>query len=320
MAKSQWSKFLIWMAGTAVVCLLAAFIFVIFDDPYGRLQIRKIHETTFAGERLSRVPRALEPAYDSAIIGNSVSVPLVPKRLSGLTGLNFVNLSISGTGADAHFYVARFFLDHHPDAKAMVFALDDSWCRSRGEWRPFPFWLYSSIPHYLLGLARETSVKLLSASRETRTERLPRDGFQTFNEAFVEKFSDKELVRKLLARERPTHQGAPDLAATIELAKFIKASTHVRVVVLWTPRYINLIPAPGSAAAQADRECKDSLKKNLSAVRNATIIDAAGDDRPENADPGNFYDFIHYSSPLASMIEREISAAIKVPMTQSNAL
>jgi hypothetical protein len=317
MFEISWSNFLIWMTGACALGLAVAFAAVVAIDPYGRLGIKKSRETTFGVERLIKVTRALDPGFDSAIIGNSTSFALAPEHLTRLTGRKFVSLSISGSGPDAGLAVARFFVDHHPHAQTMVFGLDDTWCRKPGESRPFPFWLYSSTSRYLVGLVTETSMSLLLSEWDGREEQ-PRDGTQNYEGVFIANgYGDMDFVRKKLTRERDTHAEL-SLIPTDRLADFVrKAPKQISFVLLWTPRYINVVPAPGSQADRADRTCKASLAAALSGSRNVAVIDAAGEDRPENSDPANFFDFIHYRRSLADLLEREIADTIARAATQS---
>jgi hypothetical protein len=317
---SSWSNFLTWMAGGCALGLAVAFGVLVVIDPYGRLGIKKSREITFGVERLIKVTRALDPEFDSAIIGNSTSIALAPEHLTRLTGRKFVSLSISGTGPDASLSVARLFVDNHPNARTMVFGLDDTWCRKPGEGRPFPFWLYSSTSRYLLGLVTETSMSLLLSRWDTLEEQ-PRDGTQSYETGFIANgYGNVDLIRKNLARERYT-AAELSLIPTNRLAEFVKSAPRpLSFVLLWTPRYINFVPAPGSQADQADRTCKASLAAALSGGRNVAIIDAAGEDRPENSDPANFFDFIHYRRSLGDLLEYEIAAAIANAAKQANAL
>ncbi len=321
-----WGNFLKLMVTSAVLTLTLAFAAVVAIDPYGRLGIKKTHQTAFVTERLIKVTRALDAEFDSAIVGNSTSLLLMPEHLDRLIGHKFVSLSIYGTGPEAILAVSRFFIDNHPNARSVVVGLEDSWCRApgqTGEWRPFPFWLYSTVPRYLLGLAGETSTKLLLSLRDPK-ERLPEDGFQSYESGFIANgLGDSETVRKNLTRPRPTNLDNQSLEfpATRKLAEFANNVTRqVAIVLIWTPRYINLIPEPASPAAKADNACKASLADSVAGNPNIKVIDASGDSRPENANPANFFDFIHYRRSLADLIEREIAAALASPMTQSNAL
>jgi hypothetical protein len=310
--------FLAWAVASAMCALATAFALIVAIDPYGRLGIKKTRETTFQVERLAKVTRGRDADFNSAIVGNSTAQNLMPEHLDRISGRRFVSLAISGTGPQAILTVARYFIAHHPQARTLIFGLEDSWCRPEGpaEWRPFPFWLYSTTANYLLGLAKETSASLLYTVVE-KGERLRKDGFQGYDDHFLstKKYDDVEAVRKILMRLRPTQSENPDLKfpATHALIELVKDSpSQLDFVIVWTPRYINFIPMPGTPAAQADLACKASLADGLSNRQNVGILDASGDDRPDNADPANFFDFTHYRAAMARRLEREIAATIPV--------
>jgi hypothetical protein len=310
--------FLAWTAASAMGALVGAFALTVAIDPYGRLGIKKTRETTFGVERLAKVTRGRDADFDSAIVGNSTTLNLTPQHLDRISGGKFVSLAISGAAPRDILTVARHFIAHHPQARTVIVGLEYSWCSPEGlaAWTPFPFWLYSTTANYLLGLARETSTKLLLTVFEDR-ERLRKDGYQSYDNNFLstKKYDDVEAVRKLLTRSRPKESENPNLKfpAARALAELVKASPpQIDFVIVWTPRYITFIPEPGTPAAQTDRSCKASLAEGLSKSQNVGIIDASGDDRQHNADPANFFDLVHYRMGLAERLEREIAAAIPV--------
>ena len=79
---------------------------VYVKDPYGRSGIRPSLQVPNLGERELMVSRARDAAFDSAIVGNSTSIPLQPEILDKLADRRFVSLSISGSGAPVALTVA----------------------------------------------------------------------------------------------------------------------------------------------------------------------------------------------------------------------
>ena len=169
---STWGAFLGWVVASCGAVLAAAFTAVLIIDPYGYLGLRGNHEVEILPERLITAVRASDQSFDSAIIGNSVSVPLLPADLSRLTGAKFVSLSLSGSGPKAQIAVLDFFFRRHRSVRNIVIGMDDSWCYASPstfrEWRPFPFWLYGGLAGYMAGLARNTSMALLLSPFEPR--------------------------------------------------------------------------------------------------------------------------------------------------------
>jgi hypothetical protein len=300
-----------------MVCFLAvAYAVTVVLDPYGRLGISKSNEVGFLEERPTMVTRALNPKFDAAIIGNSSSMMLNPEDLDRKTRLHFVSLSISGTDAPANLAMMKFFLEQNATAKVVVLAtLPAVWCSDTfTEDRPFPFWLYSDLPKYFLGLARNTSFELLE-TKFAEPEHLRIDGFHTYSFP-IEKpeFADPVLVQKRLdTPPRPTVTLNPSnrFPSIDRLAIMIGASSpQVFFLILWTPRYISFIPVENSDAGRTDRACKSAMATALSRYPNVRIIDWSEADRPENHESSNFRDPIHYRSNFAKLLDTDIAASL----------
>jgi hypothetical protein len=312
---TAWRNFLITGALSLAVGLLAAFALVVALDPFGRLGLSKSHQIGYSEERPSMVTRARDPQFNSAIFGNSTSMPLMPENLDRLTGLRFVSLSISGTNAPAAMAVLKFFLAQHPDAKVVVFSLmPDVWCEpSYLEQRPFPFWLYSNIGQYLWGLAQDTSVELIKTKFATPEDNRI-DGYHTYGGPLAEaSYNDLDFVgARLAGATRRTASTNPnnEFPSFDHLTGAIKSSPDVFYLLLWTPRYIKYTPQPDSPADATDRACRTAILKQTSSLANVKILDWSEADRPENSDIANFYDPIHFRRRLAERIEEDIQRVI----------
>jgi hypothetical protein len=296
-----------------IFSLVVAFIF--FKDPYGRAGFRPSAMVPNVPERELMVSRAMDPQFDSAIVGNSTSIPLQPVELDALAGHRFVSLSMSGSGAPGALTAARFFLRYHPRAAALIVALDDSWCTKGAdatEGRPFPFWLYGNDFDYIIGLFGHASWDLVKLARTERgANRL--DGYHPYDEAFRGHGYDNitttterlnRIIRPTVARYQPPYHFEPPEM----LARFIAdAPASLAIVLFWTPRYVNIIPIDGTPAAEADAACKRQVAALASS--RVVIVDWSGP-RPENLDPANFYEANHYRDSLAIKIEREIASAL----------
>ncbi|MDH2402011.1 hypothetical protein QCM77_18900 [Bradyrhizobium sp. SSUT18] len=293
-------------------------------DPFGRLRYSKDGGIGFTEERPVMVSRAIDPQFNSAIIGNSASMPLMPQNLSRLTGQRFVSLSISGTRAPASIAAMTFFLAQHEDARIVVVALlPEVWCdASFDEQRPFPFWLYSSLPRYLWGLSVDTSFEMFKTIfKERRAAKvdgyrpyIAADGYHGFIGPFEQaSYSDINFVRSRLdGGVRPEKSTNPNgsFPALQRLIDFIESPSSAFFVVLWTPRYVSYTPSPGSDAEATDRGCKSKLVQAASPLPNVRVLDWSEADRPENNDAANFFDPIHYRRPYAARIESDVAEAI----------
>lgn len=265
------------------------------------------------------VTRAMDATFNSAVVGNSTSIPLQPESLDSLTGLKFVSLSMSGSGPLAAIAVARFFLRRHANAKTIVVAMDDGWCSDivdTREGHPFPFWLYQTDFQYWIGLFTNASKELLISAfdgPERGSNRL--DGYHPYDALFrANGYDDIEYIKSLLDKpKRPTdaRYGAPYHFYPPKLLKaLIDEAPNASFVLFWTPRYVSIIPQPNSTAAGADAACKAAVGNIFPDRPNVAIVDWS-EERPENADPANFYETNHYRDSLARIIEIEIAAALR---------
>jgi hypothetical protein len=300
--------------GGTVAILAAAFAYLLISDPYGRLGIRPSAKIPNLAERELAVSRALDRQFDSAIVGNSTTIPMQPEVLDRLTGRRFVSLSMSGSGPRVALAAARLFLRHHPNAKTVIIGLDDGWCTNGADFdegHPFPSWLYGSDLKYLAWLAMHTSWETLKVARaQAGSNRL--DGYHPYDDAFRgHGFNDPEVVLKRLNRAtRPVQArySAPYRFEPPEMIRDLIAETpDISFILFWTPRYLTLLPIEGTSAAEADGACKRQVEELTGP--NVRIVDWSGP-RPENLDPANFYEPNHYRDTLALKIEVEIASAL----------
>lgn len=96
----RWRRYtLVLLAAAAALCL-AALGFILVSDPYdtGWFGGTGRGGTPAYGQRMTDASRARNPAFDSAVIGNSTIQILEPARLGAKLGGKFVSLAIPGTG------------------------------------------------------------------------------------------------------------------------------------------------------------------------------------------------------------------------------
>jgi hypothetical protein len=298
--------------GATLTILVAVFVYLFVEDPYGRWGFRSSSQIPNLAERELMVSRAMDPQFDSAIVGNSTSREVLDR----LTGDHFVSLSMSGSQSPVALTAASFFLRHHLRAKVLIVALDDSWCTKGDdvdEIHPFPDWLWGNRLEYLAGLSTHLSWETIRAAHaKSGANRI--DGYHPYDDAFREHgFNDIEVVKSRLDQAKrpvearyspPYHFDPPE-----KLRDLIANSPgNVTFILLWTPRYLSIIPMERSAATVADAACKQQVAK-LAAPR-VRIVDWSGP-RPENLDPSNFYETNHYRDALALKIENEIADSLR---------
>lgn len=314
--RKAWTDIARVLGGAFVIYVLCS-IAVFFSDPYGRSGFRTALQIPLTSQPFWKVTRAMNPAVDSAIVGNSTVIPIQPETMHRLTGKNFVSLSIAGSGIPVALAVARFFLRYHPSADTLIMGLDDSWCRTAIEGRPFPFWLYGDNLAYAIGLFRNASIDVLKDGLwlEGRNG-FPMDGYEPYGEVFLKHgFNDIEVVLKRLnAVSRPVGSQVPYPYA-FEPPKLLRqlideTAQSITFVLFWTPRYLTLIPMPNTDADAADIACKKQVADIAVTHPNVRVINWSGA-RPENMDPANFYESNHYRDTIGVKIEDDLAAALR---------
>ncbi|MBR0952898.1 hypothetical protein [Bradyrhizobium canariense] len=299
------------VAALAYSCFVA---FIYIRDPYGRSGLRSRAEMANLPERLIAVSRAMDSQFDAAIIGNSTSIMLQPESLDQLSGRRFVSLSNSGGGPVLALATARLFFRYHPNARALIVAMDYGWCtkgKDVGEQHPYPAWLYGSTFDYLLGLFRHASIDMLNTSYQEQGH-LRIDGFHPYNDAFRDIDDMATTMERLSRTTRPTASRYP-APYTFDPPAMLRdlistAPSGMTFVLFWTPRYLTMQPVEGTSADMEDAACKRQFAEIASP--RVRIVDWSGP-RPENRDPTNFFDTNHYRDNLARLVERDIADALR---------
>jgi len=292
-------------------------------DPYdtGRFSLFGEHEVADFAPNFTAASLAREPAFDAAILGNSTSELLDPARLTALTGLRFVSLSIYGTGPVEQLAVARWLVRHHQHPgealKALVIGLDTKWCRGDGrleQLNPFPFWLYSDS--WLTYVTHLVNLKAFEAA-EQRVELLlgltppvRADGHRKGYEA------GRVWDASIPAADFVAGTGGFDplgsnFAAADQLSDlFREVAPETEVVLLFVPRHHSSLLPPGSEAARDEDACK-ARYGSLAARRPRTVVVDLLQDGPIAREDRNFWDRVHYRAPIARLIEADIADALR---------
>ena len=113
---TEWGRWLGVFLGALALGAAGIFAFVLAIDPYdsGRVGILGIRGVDDASPRTANASRARDPQFDSAVIGNSTGQLLKPSELSVLTGKNFVQLTVPGTGPREQLAIMDFFARQRP--------------------------------------------------------------------------------------------------------------------------------------------------------------------------------------------------------------
>jgi hypothetical protein len=201
---------------------LAIYALILLVDPYGNipfsLPLERAPVSTnqrFAYPTLARAAR-----FDSAVIGSSTVRLLDPSRLDVVSGARFVNLAMNSATAYEQMRIHELFLRHHPDARAVIIGIDDSWCRretavERYTFRAFPEWMYDENPwndllYMFNDKALENTVRLLELLSGKRSPKYETNGYRDFTLDFGN-YDPRTVADRLYPKGRPAARRVPAL-------------------------------------------------------------------------------------------------------------
>jgi hypothetical protein len=242
---------------------------------------------------------------------------LDPRRLSRATGLNFVQLTIPGTGPREQLTVLRWFVRHHEQVGAILLVVDPVWC-SRDPapplLNPFPFWLYSeSTADYLINLFHTQSLtrawRRILLRLGLRTRSTP-DGYWDYEIGRTWAFHPTVSIDFQPASMKAR---VPELRfPAIERlrAGLAGLAADVPLVVATPPSFFSYLPAVGDRNADRIAQCKGAFAQITDERRHGAFIDFEMDDDVAR-NPQNFMDETHYRAPVARLMESRIAAALR---------
>jgi hypothetical protein len=292
---------------------------LIGSDPYdtGQLAVfRSYGVPASLGPRLAVASVARAPAMEAAIVGNSTIQLVDPARLGEAIGTRFVTLAIAGTGPLEQLAVARWFVRHHQQPKAIVFSLDRSWCEADGRIElpnPFPFWLYSADWfEYALGMLQlktfesvQRKIKLMQGLAPP----LSADGYRDYESEHP--WNAEAAERASFATGGSEFVSDPPNFAAVSLMRAFRAELPVaaRVVFIFPPRHHSALPPPGSAAALFEARCKAAFRDLSERHARTFVLDLAVDSDIARDDHA-FWDQVHYRGQVARLIEADVARAL----------
>src|SRR5262245_25482361 len=111
-----WRHFLRTYAAVLLLVGGGCLTWVLVIDPYNTGMMTPLDRNLGIHDspRMADVGRGRNPAFDSAIFGNSTGQLLDPERLGNLMGGHFVSLIIPGSGPVEQLVMMDYFLRHHP--------------------------------------------------------------------------------------------------------------------------------------------------------------------------------------------------------------
>jgi hypothetical protein len=309
-----WREFVFLFLGVLFVGVAVIFFLIVLVDPYdsGRFGPGWLSGIVDESPRTASVSRGRDQRFNSAIVGNSHGQLLDPAQLSSSTGLNFVQLTVPGTGPIEQMTVLSWFMKHHDRIGAIVLAADPTWCAQDPSPNAdtFPYWLYAdSNAEYAANVLRTASLdrgwrRILLAAGLRKASRP--DGYWDYELGRVWAFAPK-IPDNLTPASGMRSPRRPFPAVDQLRAELLKLPADTRRVVIFPPVFVTALPAAGSDAAEAIAECKGAFSQLMD--EQGSFIDFAIDGG-EARDPRNFMDLTHYRAAVARNIESEIVAAL----------
>ena len=293
-------------------------------DPYdsGRAPFSLIRGTPDKDSRFSDASHGRNPKYNAAIIGNSHGQALHSERLSDLTGLSFVQMTVPGTKPREQLVLMKWFARHHTPAtaKAIVLVVDDWWCThdpALPVLYEFPFWLYEGgwldyLPKLLTTQSFDRATRRVAMAAGWAKIVQP-SGFDDYEIGTAWSFHPAPVETTPLA---PAFDGAGlsrHFPAIDNLRAALAAElAGVPVIVTMPYVHISALPRPGTERAAEIANCKQAMAAVAGESASARFLDLYID-APLAHDEKNFMDATHYRANVAMIIERRIAAALAAP-------
>ncbi|HTS94921.1 MAG TPA: hypothetical protein VMG55_23115 [Stellaceae bacterium] len=305
----------------AIALVLAAAILAL--DPYdtGRFAVFPSRGVPHFGQRLTVASIARSPEIDAAIIGNSTAQLIDPHRIGTGTGLHMASLAIPGTGPAEQLAVLGWLLRRHrgPALRALVMGIDGSWCGSESDVAPlfpFPFWLYGeSRLDYAARMLRLQGLEHAFRKVKLLLGTAPAEQDFGYDDYDSNKPWDEAGFRVRLAERRIRRAPDPDAEANsvhapiAELSHLLQSlPPRAAVVLVLLPVHRTALPPPGSAEAGRMERCNEAFGSLAAKRPHTAIVDYLHDGEIADRDE-NFWDAVHYRTPVARRLEADISAA-----------
>jgi hypothetical protein len=322
-AGAGWGRWLKVYAAIAAGGLLGLYGLVVLADPFstGRFTPFTGVEVAISARTLANAGRIRDPAFDSAIGGNSHAIRIEPEKLDALTGRHFLQLAIPGLGPDNQLTMLRAFARQRSNpARTVIVTLDQFWCETDEQRlytdKTFPAWLYQegNDRQYLTNIfsldAIQASFHRIAIKLGLAPEPARRDGYVPREARGI---WTPERVASLATEQRPTAARIPPTGfpALERLDAFLKSiDPKTEAVLVFLPYHTSVLPVPGSAAASWLSDCKARAAGIAKSRPGTAFIDRM----VENAvtrDAGNFWDATHVRDHIVRGIEKDIAEALR---------
>ncbi len=322
----------------AVIVFLCGFLLLfgslLVIDPYDTLPFSPPLDRgpAASNQRFAYPAVAMNPEFDSVVVGTSVVRLLKPTELEAALGGRFANLSMNSAMPFEQSEILKLFARSHEDVKTVIIGIDGVWCEQNGSpkltFRPFPPWLYdgnrwNDALHLINLAAIEDAGRLIGQLMGLRDPRYQRNGYGNFLPPNSE--YDLEKVRRGLYADGqrqlappmtpPADNYAafrqslefPDMALMRDMIAALPSST--RKIFLGAPIHAITIAPPGSNTEASWDECMRRIAEIGEEFGNSYVFDFRF--RSDiTLEDGNYWDMLHFGTDTASRIARLIGDGV----------
>ena len=322
-------------AAAALALALGALLFTVLVDPYGSNPLRLRFERPLMDiNQRFMYPQVLRSGeFDSAVFGTSTVRLLKPAEFEAVFGGHFANFGMNAATPFEQSEAVRLYLAHMPKLRSLIWGIDPSWClpeadepANRFTERAFPPWLFeesglAGIPHLFNLRTLEIASRVVMNRLGLMKARLPRDGYEVF--------VPPEAAYDLSRARMHIWMGAPHDIRAVEPPVVLTAAERAglrfpaldrldatlaalpkgaRLIFLFPPVHVAIQPAPGSAAAANEAECKRHVAM-IAATHQGLALDFRFAS-PITVEDANYWDPLHYRLPIAARVSQALGEAL----------
>jgi hypothetical protein len=311
-----WRRFALLFLGLFGGGIALVYVALLVIDPYdtGRFPTFMKPGVVDSGQRTSNASHGRDPRFDAAVIGNSRGQMLDPAKLSELTGLSFVQLTTPASGPREQMTMLRFFMEHHRKVDAVVFSVDERWCRHDPTLPiilPFPFWLYRGDFEYFSNLLSTRALTFAARRIKMELGLTPADdarGYQDYETGHVRNFHPRARGPV----NKPVVPPLDEPFAGFELLDSVlgELPAQTRVVFLMSPVYQEWFDELDPQIVADMPRCKAEFAQRASARPHTAFLDYFVEG-PISHDAESFMDTQHFRLNIARMLEKRIAEVLR---------
>jgi hypothetical protein len=311
-----WRRFALVFLGLFGGGIALVYLALLVIDPYdtGRFPTFMKPGVVDSGQRTSNPSHGRDPRFDAAVIGNSRGQMLDPAMLSELTGLSFVQLTTPASGPREQMTMLRFFMEHHHKVDAIVFSVDERWCRHDPALPvilPFPFWLYRGDFEYLSNLLSTRALTFAARRIKMEIGLTPADdarGYQDYETGHVRNFHPRARgpVNKPVVAPLDTAFAGFEILDSM----LTELPVQTRVVFLMSPVYQEWFDELDPQIVADIPRCKAEFAQRAAARPRTAFLDYFVEG-PISHDAESFMDTQHFRLNIARMLEKRIAEALR---------